>query len=109
MEQNKLILTPDGWKHWILVQDFVEGDITVPAGFRTDLASVPRFLWAFIPPMGRYTQAVVVHDWMCANPAMYERKYADKVMYQISLKYKTRKWKARIMYIGVRIGAFLKW
>jgi hypothetical protein len=34
----------------------------VPAGFRTDLASVPFPLWALIGPFGRHTRAAIVHD-----------------------------------------------
>lgn len=36
--------------------------VTVPAGFITDGASVPRCLWAAIPPFGRHFNAAVVHD-----------------------------------------------
>jgi hypothetical protein len=38
--------------------------ITVPKGFVTDFASVPRAAWSIVPPTGRYTQAAVVHDWL---------------------------------------------
>lgn len=40
---------------------------TVPAGYRTDLASVPRIFWALIPPTGAYEIAAVLHDWMCSD------------------------------------------
>jgi hypothetical protein len=42
-----------------------EGDtITVPAGFETDFATVPRFMhWLFLP-YGAYTRAAVLHDWL---------------------------------------------
>lgn len=44
---------------------FVDGKpIHVPAGFLTDLASIPRFLWVILPPMGRYTPAAVLHDYL---------------------------------------------
>lgn len=35
----------------------------VPAGFRTDFASVPRPLWGLFPPFGRHTRAAILHDW----------------------------------------------
>lgn len=38
--------------------------ITVPFGFSTDFASVPRGLWNLFPPDGSYTAASVVHDWL---------------------------------------------
>lgn len=40
---------------------------TVPAGFVTDFASVPRFMTWLIPTMGAYTRAAVLHDWLCTD------------------------------------------
>lgn len=39
--------------------------ISVPAGYLTDGASVPRVFWNIIPPWGLYGQAAVVHDILC--------------------------------------------
>jgi Protein of unknown function (DUF1353) len=39
----------------------------VPAGFRTDLATVPRVLVWLVPRWGLYTQAAVLHDWLCTE------------------------------------------
>lgn len=37
---------------------------TVPAGFKTDFASVPRvFIW-LVPPYGLYTKAAILHDYL---------------------------------------------
>ena len=38
--------------------------VTVPAGFVTDLASVPRLLWAIVPRDGLHNGAAVVHDFL---------------------------------------------
>ena len=38
-----------------------KGEITVPAGYITDLASVPRICWAFIAPFD-VARAAVIHD-----------------------------------------------
>ena len=38
---------------------------TVPAGFVTDLASVPRALSALVPIAGRHDRAAIVHDFLC--------------------------------------------
>jgi len=37
--------------------------ITVPAGFETDLASIPWPLNKVFPPNGPWAKAAVVHDW----------------------------------------------
>jgi hypothetical protein len=36
--------------------------ITIPAGFVSDYASVPRVLWIWLPPHGQYSKAAVIHD-----------------------------------------------
>jgi Protein of unknown function (DUF1353) len=51
----------------------------VPAGFRTDFASVPRaFVW-LIPKYGRYTKAAILHDFLCAESknGRFDRDDAD--------------------------------
>jgi hypothetical protein len=37
---------------------------TVPVGFLTDFATVPRFLHWLVLPYGAYTRAAVLHDWL---------------------------------------------
>ena len=39
--------------------------IVVPAGYRTDFASIPRIFWRLMPPGGQYREAAVVHDYLC--------------------------------------------
>lgn len=62
-----------GADHWRVVREFryfigsenSKRWITVPAGYLTDGASVPRIFWSIIPPWGAYGQAAVVHDILC--------------------------------------------
>lgn len=48
-----------------LLSDYTFTDelLTVPAGFRTDFASVPKWLWFVFPPVGFYAKAALLHDW----------------------------------------------
>ena len=109
---TKLTLTPDGFKHWKLVNDFTVlttfGAITVPQDSRTDLASIPRIFWQILPPFGRYSQAAVVHDYLYFSH-QFDRKTADKIFYELMLQYGTWKWKAKLMYYAVRLFAPLAW
>lgn len=41
--------------------------IVVPAGFQTDLASVPRVLWIWLPPDWKYTKAAILHDYLIVS------------------------------------------
>lgn len=38
--------------------------ITVPAGFVTDFASIPRIFWSLLPPDGKYVYPAIIHDYM---------------------------------------------
>lgn len=66
-------------RHFILIAplqylddrpDGIPIHITVPMGFVTDLASIPRGLWNLFPPHGRYDYAAVVHDYLYRTDAM---------------------------------------
>lgn len=71
MFKTKLRLEEHGTKSFVLTEDLVyEGrdqTFTVPAGFVTDFASVPQFMYWLIPSYGQYTNAAVVHDWLCVQ------------------------------------------
>lgn len=79
--------------------------ITVPKGFKTDFASVPRFLWAFFPPYGKYTEAAIMHDYLY-DLQDRPRKVADQLFYDALLLCQVPKWKAKLMYYGVRAFGF---
>lgn len=38
--------------------------VTVPPGFHTDFASIPRPFWFWIAPWGRHGRAAIVHDFL---------------------------------------------
>ena len=38
--------------------------VEVPVGFVTDLASIPRAFWSFLPTDGEYVFAAIVHDYL---------------------------------------------
>lgn len=57
-----------GAQTWILIDDLqFQSDamwqvVVAPRGFQTDLASIPRFLWAVFPKVDKYDAAAVIHD-----------------------------------------------
>jgi len=52
-----------------------QGEIVVSEGFKTDLASVPRMLWAFISPWD-IARAAVIHDLLYSQCREYSTKTA---------------------------------
>jgi hypothetical protein len=57
-----------GPMRWLLIDDLVfssaayRGVFVVPAGFQTDLASIPRPFWTVFPKVGAHDRAAVLHD-----------------------------------------------
>jgi hypothetical protein len=81
---------------------------TVPKGFITDGASIPRFLWAFFTPFeGDTLAAALVHDYLYSQK--YPRYLADWVLYNLLVTYNAGRIKAIIYLIVVRLcGGFTK-
>lgn len=77
-------------------------NIVIPEGFLTDLSSVPRLLWWFIPPFGMAVPASILHDYMYTY-GWKSRKEADKLFYKILLTHNVPKWQSFLMYIAVRM------
>ena len=112
-----LKVTPlDGGKYWQLLEGFcyytdeipVEHLITVPEGFITDFASVPRVVWWLLPPWGQYGKAAVVHDFLYrAKP--WPRKRCDQIflegMQTLGVGWATR----TTMYSAVRVAGWRAW
>ena len=40
------------------------GNISVPKGFVTDLASIPRLFWTIFPPAAAYSYPAIIHDYL---------------------------------------------
>jgi hypothetical protein len=76
--------------------------IRVPAGFVTDLASVPRVLWSILPPHGRYAKAAIVHDYLYVH-AIRNKAYADKVFLEAMEVLGVPTLKRKAMYLAVRL------
>ena len=63
----------DGSKeHWVTLAHFAYRDTDgtlyiVPAGFRNDLASVPRMFWPAVDPTNKIAFGAIVHDWLYAT------------------------------------------
>ncbi len=93
--------------------------ITIPSGFVTDFASIPRILRIIIPKLGRWNKAAVLHDYIYQNPesglrfevgyVRWSRKGADVVFRDAMEDLGVIKWKRNLMYWAVRIGGWMAW
>lgn len=93
------------------------GDDTlyVPAGFVTDLASVPRFLLSITGEVAQ--EASVPHDYLYQMRGMFQDKdempvpryIADYVFHEAMGLYGPQDWRRPIMYRAVRMGGWKAW
>jgi hypothetical protein len=80
-----------------------------PAGSVINGASIPRPLWSTVgsPYTDDYRCASVVHDVACGDPAI-PREEADKMFYFACLAGGCSTFQAKLLYAGVRVGAWSK-
>lgn len=84
--------------------------IEVPAGFETDLASIPRMArgWRGFEPTGLSRLPAVLHDWLYASGAR-PRMEADRLLYEALRAETVPELIARTYYRAVRIGGAGAW
>lgn len=82
--------------------------ITVPVGFDTDFASIPRIFWGILPPNGRYGKAAVVHDY-CYRTACYDRKTSDVIFLEGMCVLGVGELTKAIIYYAVRLFGWHAW
>lgn len=89
--------------------------ITVPEGYETDGASIPRWLWSILPAWGRYSRAALVHDYLydcliagVPHKEARTRAAADEVFLEAMLVSDVSRLVAHMMWACVRLfGAHL--
>lgn len=99
-------------ERWAVVEPLVyrgtRDRFVVPAGFRTDFATVPRVVVWLVPRFGRYTAAAILHDWLVTvgiESGVVTTREADGVFRRVMRESGVpvvRRW---LMWTGVRWGA----
>jgi hypothetical protein len=85
--------------------------ITVPPGFRTDLATIPHFLEA-IPDLdinGRSRRPGALHDWLYGGARWIGKAAADALLYQALLAEGMDVKGATMIYEGVHLFGQSAW
>jgi hypothetical protein len=95
---------------WILTKDMVyatpEGVFSVPAGYLTDHASVPRMFTSVVPPVkSAVAEASILHDWFYNKDSEdVPRAFADKCIKELTIANGGSKSLANVTYAAVRVG-----
>ncbi len=82
--------------------------VTVPKGFVTDLASVPRIFFSALRPDGEYAYAAVVHDYLYWTQAR-SRDEADDILKIAMEDFKVGSVKVGAIYTAVHLLGKAAW
>lgn len=91
--------------------------VGIPPGYMSDGASVPRWLWAFLPPWGdTATIAALIHDYLLDRLQGYApggpvngaetRDECDRQFLFAMLALKVNPFKAHLVWLGVALHSF---
>ena len=112
--------------HFALTKNFIftydNGDfvkyVTIPKGYVTNGADIPRFFWRLFPPFSpEYLPAVIVHDYFCDEAEKNHNnkqlaknlyKFADTLFKESLLALGVSRWKTTLFYNAVRLHHKLK-
>jgi len=103
-----------GAQRWLLIDDLLyqteilNGVFICGRGIQTDLASIPRALWALFPKEDLYDAAAVVHDAAyagmlrsAAGPVHLTKAWADRIFREAMRASGVPMWRAELMYRAV--------
>jgi hypothetical protein len=78
------LVRPTKDNKYILEEVFAYGVHSVPTGYKTNGADIPRAFWWFVPPFKpKYLPAVIMHDYLCD---LKEYELADNVFEEMLLE-----------------------
>lgn len=89
------------------VLDDKEHSFYVPAGFATDLASLPRIIRGLFNRNGKSRKPAVLHDYLYSQK-MFTRKKCDLIFKDCLINAGISKFAARLYYFGVRSGGWTR-
>ena len=89
-------------RHWVLLESITYEEITVPAGFIFDGASIPVGLRPIFPHGGAKFFASCIHDY-AYKTGVVSKERADALFLQAMLENGVEEWKANTMYAAVKL------
>ncbi len=98
--------TVNGVQRFRTTRDIEAFGFLVPAGYPTDLASIPWCLRWLCPKFGPWDWATILHDCLCEYK-LCSRFMADAIFREDMAKYGVPRWRRIMMYYGVRAWAVL--
>ncbi len=110
--ENASALDDGNWRliaPLVYQSDVAEQTFTVPAGFVTNFASVPRIIGIYELCGDTSSEAATVHDFLYSAPHPVARSVADAVLKEASAVTGVARWRRVLMWMGVRVGGSSHW
>ena len=113
-----------GTRHWEIANDFdyeINGEkFVIPAGFKFDGASIPKFLHTFLSPVGVLLIGGLVHDYAYKYQTLLmlnkkdtmgiiSQKRADEIFRDINIEVNGFYLMNYLAYWSLRLGGFMAW
>ena len=113
-----------GTRHWEIANDFeyeLNGTkYVIPAGFKFDGASIPKFLHTFLSPVGVLLMGGLVHDYAYKYETLLKKgkketmgvltqKRADEIFRDINIEINGFFLMNYLAYYSLRLGGFMAW
>jgi hypothetical protein len=102
------LYSPIKWLPPKTIHDPQLSAFTVPKGFVTDLASIPRIFWSALRPDGNYAYSAILHDylyWTQSRP----REAADTILRESMTDFHVSPATIATIYEAVRLGGQKSW
>ena len=110
MQRTSLILRWLYKNYWALEYPCIIAGWVVPAGFITDLATIPVVIRIILPQSGPWSRAAVLHDYIYHTPTIdMTRKDCDDLFYYVMEQDHVTAWRRYAAYIAVRLFGSLFW
>ena len=113
-----------GVRHWELAEDYNyklnDKEFVIPAGFKFDGASIPKFLHPFFSPVGVLLMGGLVHDYAYKYQTLLmknkketlgviSQKRSDEIFRDININVNGFYLMNYLAYWSLRIGGFVAW
>ena len=113
-----------GVRNWEIAEDFNyelnNKQFVIPAGFKFDGASIPKFLHTFLSPVGVLLMGGLVHDYAYKYETLLKKnkkdtmgvitqKRADEIFRDINIEINGFYLMNRLAYYSLRLGGFMAW
>jgi len=113
-----------GVRHWEIANDFtyeLNGKkFVIPAGFKFDGASIPKFLHTFLSPVGVLLMGGLVYDYAYKYETLLRenkrdtmgvisQKHADEIFRDINIEVNGFYLMNYLAYYSLRLGGFMAW